>query len=87
MLVDDLDDPRLQALHPPDCELGSEHAAQPLVFWGVDPEQVSGAELCVLFSGDRGGIGPPAWWLAVREAFGIRQRRLDVAITGHQVGR
>ena len=86
LLLDDLDDPRLQPLHPPDGELAGEHAAQPLMFGWVEAEQVArpGFGLLVFRHGGRAGQHEPGR-TAVAEMFVVGQYLFDVLVPGDEV--
>ena len=86
LCVDDLDDARLEPLHPPDGELGCQHAAQPLMFGRVEAEQVARPRAGLLLLGDlrRAGHDEPGG-RRVGEVLVVGQHVLDVLVPGDQV--
>ena len=86
LCVDDLDDARLQPLHPPDRELGREHAPQPLMLGRVEAEQIAGPRAGLLLLGDRRRAGhDETRWPGVGEPFVVGQHVLDVLVPGDEV--
>ena len=85
VVVDDLDDPRLQPAHPADRELRGEHPAQAGVLGRVDAEQVARphpvALLVAQLRGPGGVEGPAA---VVAEPGAVGEHGLDVRVPGDQ---
>ena len=86
LCVDDLDDARLETLHPPDGELGCQHAAQPRMFGRVEAEQVTRPRGGLfLFGRLRHALHREARRALVGEPLVVGQHGLDVLVPGDQV--